>query len=366
MTSGDLRVRERAARGLLLGLVLGDAMGAVEGHVPPGASPLRNTVAGQLASFTTEGLIRASVRFSNKGICHPPSVVWHALARWAHGQRIPAEALYDHWRGGAISGWPNGWLAEVPVLRERRGSAPATVAALRSGQQGTRQQPTTGSAGFHGLVRTLPVGLLASEPAAMVDLAVDVAALTHGSPEGHVPAADGALLVAALASGEDVVSSLDDGLHRIAEIGSPDVQRYRSAVADGRRTPGDQELVRQHSPDRTAASALAGALYVAASLPGRHQIGDALTFAAGVPGAGTAAITGAFLGAAHGADALPVAALSRVELAWVVDVLARDMVEELTESPGGHETVVETGRGTFSFAWQEGSRPDWQTRYPGW
>lgn len=361
----DGRVRERAARGVLLGLLLGDAVGAIGGPVPAGAS-LRNTVGGQLACFTTEGLIRASVRFGNKGICHPPSVVWHALARWAYGQRIPADVLYDHWRGGASSGWPNGWLAEVPVLRERRGSAPATVAALRSGKQGTRQEPATGSAGFHGLVRTLPVGLLSSSPLAMAELAMDVAALTHGSPEGYLPVAAGALLVAALAAGTDMTAALDDGLRRIAEIESTGLQRYRTAVADGRRTPGDQELLRRHSSDRTAASALAGALYVAASFPDRDQVEDALVFAAGVPGAGTAATTGALLGASHGADALPVAALSRVELAWVADVLAYDLVEELTETPGGHETVVETRTGALSFAWQEGSDPHWQRRYPGW
>lgn len=366
MTSGDHRARERAARGLLLGLVPGDAVGAVGGHVPPGASLLRNTVAGQLACFTTEGLIRASVRFGNKGICHPPTVVWHAMARWGHGQGIPADALYENWRSGAARGWPNGWIAEVPALRERRGSAPATVAALRSGVQGNREEPATGSAGFHGMVRTLPVGLLGSDPPAMADLAADVAALTHGSPDGYLPAAHGALVVAGLAACDDIASGLDDVLLRTAEVESAAVERCSAAVAEGRRVPGDRDVLLRHSPDRTATSALAGALCVAASFPERSRVADAVLFAAQVPGAGTAATTGALLGAVHGPDALPVGVLSRAELAWVADVLARDLVEELTESPGGHERLVETGPGALSFAWQDGSHPDWQHRYPGW
>ncbi|MGW0434927.1 hypothetical protein ACWDV4_20605 [Micromonospora sp. NPDC003197] len=66
-----------AARGCLLGLMLGDAIGGTGGNVPPDG-PLPATSAGQLACFTVEGLIRAHVRGMHKGICHPPSVVWHA------------------------------------------------------------------------------------------------------------------------------------------------------------------------------------------------------------------------------------------------------------------------------------------------
>jgi hypothetical protein len=32
--------------------------------------------------FTVEGLIRAHVRDTLRGICHPPSVVHHAYLRW--------------------------------------------------------------------------------------------------------------------------------------------------------------------------------------------------------------------------------------------------------------------------------------------
>ena len=36
----------------------------------------------QMTLFTAEGVIRAAVRYACKGICHPPSVVHHALLRW--------------------------------------------------------------------------------------------------------------------------------------------------------------------------------------------------------------------------------------------------------------------------------------------
>ncbi|MFE7529404.1 hypothetical protein ACFU7Y_27335 [Kitasatospora sp. NPDC057542] len=59
------------------------------------------------------------------------------------------------------------------------------------------------------------------------------------------------------------------------------------------------------------------------------------------------------LGAAHGVDALPVELLSRLELAWVLDVLARDLLQEYVDSPGGSEHVPARD-------------PHWWNRYPGW
>lgn len=40
----------------------------------------------QMTLFTTEGIIRAHIRGTLKGICHPPSVIHHALLRWYRTQ----------------------------------------------------------------------------------------------------------------------------------------------------------------------------------------------------------------------------------------------------------------------------------------
>ncbi len=95
-------------------------------------------------------------------------------------------------------------------------------------------------------------------------------------------------------------------------------------------------------------------MYVAASFPGRDQLDAALRFAAGAPdGDSVACVAGALLGAAHGAEALPVGPVSRHELAWVLDTLARDLVAQFTDSPSGSEYVG-------------GWDPHWWGRYPGW
>ncbi|NED32214.1 ADP-ribosylglycohydrolase family protein, partial [Streptomyces sp. SID8499] len=127
-----------------------------------------------------------------------------------------------------------------------------------------------------------------------------------------------------------------------------------TALRQGGEHPADARRLARLAPDPTAPSALLGGLYVAASFPERDQVAAALRFAAGAPdGDSVACVAGALLGAAHGAEALPLDLVSRHELAWVLDVLARDLVAQLTDRPGGAE---------YTPGWDE----HWWDCYPGW
>ncbi|WP_220039839.1 hypothetical protein [Nonomuraea aridisoli] len=99
---------------------------------------------------------------------------------------------------------------------------------------------------------------------------------------------------------------------------------------------------------------LLGGVYAAASCAGPAEAAEALSFAATAPAAGSvAAVTGAMLGAVHGVHVWPLALLNRLELVWVMDTLARDLVAQLTENPSGS-------------AYGRASDPSWFGRYPGW
>ncbi len=225
---------ESGARGLLLGLALGDTWGAARG-APPSTGVLRAAVATQLACFTAEGLIRASVRGSHKGICHPPSVVWHAYCRWAAVQGVEPEAMRRRWGSGTGEGrWPDGWLARVPALAERRGSAPATVAALAGGRQGTADRPATGSRGWHALARTLPVAAFrpAADGRTGARLSCELAALTHGDPAAQAAAAHGTRLLRHCLDADSAADALHAGAAPPPTEESP---ARESAAAPGER-----------------------------------------------------------------------------------------------------------------------------------
>mgnify|MGYP001085870903 CR=1 FL=1 len=55
----------------------------------------------QMTLFTAEGILRAFTRNIVKGICHPPTVVFHAYQRWLLTQGYPQveefKGVYDGW-----------------------------------------------------------------------------------------------------------------------------------------------------------------------------------------------------------------------------------------------------------------------------
>lgn len=331
---------ESGVRGLMLGLALGDTLGRAKGK-PPASGPLLAGVSTQLACFTAEGTIRALVRGNTKGICHPPSVVSHAYCRWAALQNIQRERMQRRWAESDGQKWPDGWLAQVPELAERRGSAPATVAALSKIEPGSGLRPTS-SRGCHALTRTLPLAVIGidAETPHLAEQAREIAALTHGDPVAQAAAAHATVLVRHCLIGYQVRDALESGLAALPSVDraltKAELTDLKAAFRQALAQPADRGQLARLAPDATALSALLGGLYVAASIPGRADLRAALHFAAGAPdGDSVACLTGALLGAVHGVEALPVDLVNRHELSWVLDTLARDLLTEVTESPGG-------------------------------
>jgi ADP-ribosylglycohydrolase len=342
-------------RGLMLGLAVGDTLGAARGKLPAEVS-LRAGVSTQLACFTAEGTIRAFVRGDHRGLSSGSGVVWHAYRRWAalQGMELP-----DRPESGNRGVWPDGWLAQVPVLAQRRGSAPATVAALTASGAGSVGKPTA-SRGCHALTRTLPVAVAVAghDSRYWVQEARAMAALTHGDPAAQSAAAHAVVLAArCLASGPQpqVRQVLKEGIRSLRDLTTGDeLGRLSGALERADTHPADAHYLARLAPDATAPSALLGGVYVAASFPERNRVDAALRFATGAPDADSVAcVTGALLGAAHGAEALPVDLVSRHELAWVLDTLAHDLIAQITERPSGTE---------YTAGWDE----HWWDRYPGW
>ncbi|MGY0020311.1 ADP-ribosylglycohydrolase family protein [Streptomyces sp. YJ-C3] len=360
-----LFARQSRVRGMMLGLALGDTVGGARGTLPA-AGTLRAGVSTQLACFTAEGVIRAQVRGNHKGICYPPGVILHAYCRWAHLQGIEPEKMRRRWNASGTTTWPDGWLAGVPVLAERRGSAPATVTALSRIEEG-QDRMATASRGCHALTRSLPAA--AAGPGG-ISRAGALAALTHGDSAAQAATVHATVLAhhclshpaaesgASSRTGASVREALHAGVTALPSVGEPltgeEHRRLTAAFRQAVDEPVDAGRLARLAPDATAPSALLGGLYTAAAFPEPAAFRTALEFAAGAPdGDSVACVTGALLGAVHGAEALPVDLAGRHELAWVLDTLARDLVLEFDDSPSGSEYI-------------QGWDPYWWHRYPGW
>ncbi|GGK00648.1 ADP-ribosylglycohydrolase [Pilimelia anulata] len=335
-----------AARGCLLGLVLGDAIGATAGLVPDAGS-LAATSGGQLACFTVDGLIRADVRSALQGPFDPPHAVWRAYRRWA-----ALQGVIDP--DGTGEPFLDGWLAEVPVLAQVRGPAPATIAALRGGPGGAPDTaPPRVTHGPRAVIRTLPVGMYARAGQA-ARLAADIAALTHRD-DALVAAGYAATAIQLLSEDATIGHATSVAEERAVRLGlGPVPAEFRGAADEAAADPRAAVRLAEWAGAGTAVGAVAGALYVVASFPERDSIRDAILFAAAAGDGGhVATITGALLGARHGPDPLPVDWLSRLELVWVADLLSRDLVRQMSQSPAGTDGSTPTD-------------PYWWDRYPGW
>ncbi|SQD99566.1 ADP-ribosylation/Crystallin J1 (fragment) [Parafrankia sp. Ea1.12] len=228
-------------RGSLFGGALGAALGAglagmswaqIKHRFGPGGVTgptgaygvhLPMTTNTQLALFTAEGMLRASVRFRSKGICHPPGVVWYAYQRWLATQRRAAPPRAGDTGAGTGAGEHGfvltGWLITQPVLYARRFPGQATLTGLSLPKPPAAEQrvnPT--SKGCGALTRSAPFGLFCDSPATAWTFAAECAAFTHGHPVGVLSAAAFAWIVAEVTyHGRTVVAATESALGRLAD-----------------------------------------------------------------------------------------------------------------------------------------------------
>lgn len=357
----DLRQR---ISGCLLAGAVGDALGAqveflswneIRDRFGPdgitGPSPsqrARFTDDTQMTLFTVEGLIRARVRGRSKGICHPPSVVRHAYLRWLHTQGVAwAQAGAEF---AAHSSEPDGWLVQQPILHHRMAPGNTCLSALRSGGNGTISQPANDSKGCGAVMRAAPVGFFYDTATEAWDAACDIAAITHGHPDGIEPAGVLAVTIRLLADGQPLAAALRD-----AAVFAPVGSRTRQALTDAidlsyRGLPDPEALNRrlgegwvgEEALAIAACCALAASTPAAALLAAVNHSGD---------GDSTGSIAGNLLGAAHGPQAVRETWLENLDGREVVVQIASDAATEMLNTP------CEPGGS---------ARPEWWNRYPGW
>lgn len=331
-----------SARGAMLGLALGDSWPGVRQE----GQPLSAGVATQLACATVDGVIRSLER-QGRGL--PPQfahTTFTALQQWAAAQQIPLV----HTGGRPMT---SSWMAMAPGFVHRRGRATATVRALRRGE-GRALDGSNNSLGAHAVVRTLPLGLLATTlgPGILAE-AAGVAATTHGHPLASLSAPVGASLVWAAAAGTAPLPTiLEEWLDLVPEVPHT-TDAVKTACTAALVEPGDPERLQAVAPDRTAISALAGAVYAIASHPEPEALPRALDLAAQAPdGRSTAAIAGAVLGTHHGPEPLVRCGAAALELAWLCETLATDLAMQLLLAPLGLQPDESQ--------WLKG----WSERYP--
>lgn len=321
----------------LLGGAYGDSLGAeieflsldaIRCKFPDGISDLpphqglRGAITDdtQMTLFTAEGLIRAHVRGALKGICHPPSVVHHALLRWYRTQGSMPRVETD-----------NIGLITDQRLWARRAPGLTCLSSLAEGRDlGGRAK--NDSKGCGTIMRVAPVALMVPRDQVR-PMAIDTSALTHGHPTGQLAAAAWAEMLADVATGatlKDTAAATATEYERL-ENGHETARAIRKALDAPR--DGSPETVERLGGGWTAEEALSIALY--ACLAGK-TFDDALQIA--VLHSGDSDSTGAIAGNMMGLID-PLAAMKHrwapvIEGADIITRLVRDYLRLEHEHDG--------------------------------
>lgn len=335
--TGPVIVRDRI-RGSLLAGAVGDALGApiefmsladiqrqygsdgISDYAPYHGRLGAITDDTQMTLFTAEGLLRAYVRGSLRGICSITSVVSHAYLRWLKTQGIAPKASIDENHG----------LILLRELHSRRAPGNTCLSALQAMTAFTDRKADNNSKGAGGIMRVAPVAMMfhgrADQANYVFQLGKESAWITHGHPSGYYSAAAFAVILHALLCNEP----LEMGIDRAEKLlrANPDADETRRALALGvelaRRGTLPQEAIPTIGEAWVGEEALGIALYcalVASDL--EHGIRLAVNHSGDSDTTGI--LVGQLLGAKHGEAAIPERWLAPLELRNEIAQLADDL-----------------------------------------
>lgn len=331
-------------RGCLLGGAVGDALGApvefldrqeiLRQFGPEGITEYQPTYGRlgaitddtQMTLFTAEGVMRAYVRGTLRGICHPPSVIAYAYLRWlcTQGEDHP---LHKHCL--------NGWLIQQRALFARRAPGLTCLDALKS-LRSVGDRAHNDSKGCGGVMRVAPIGMfMATLTRARIpeeglhrtfDLACEAAAITHGHPTGQLTAGVFAVVILQLLRDIALPEAIAVALRRLGT--KPDSAETLTAIelaCDLAVTrPGDVDAIRRLGEGWVAEEALAISLYCALSAEDLRT-GTVMAVNHDGDSDSTGSMTGQLLGAMHGAALIPSSWLDGLELREVIEAMAQDL-----------------------------------------
>lgn len=280
----------------------------------------------QMALFTAEGLIRARIRAQLRGICHPPSVVHHALLRWYRTQ----------------NGSPRTKTDDIGLIEDRRlwsQCAPGMTCMSALGASGRfGDLASNDSKGCGTIMRVAPIALIAPRDQVRA-CAIDTSALTHGHITGQLAAAAWAEMLADVSAGDPLEEAAERIAPDYAQLDGGDETAQAIYAALAARQDGRPETVESLGGGWTAEEALAIALY--ACLCGRN-VDECLRIAVthGGDSDSTGAIAGNMLGVMTADAVLSHPWATVIQGADIIGRFARDF-DLLLRAPDAADSLFE-------------------------
>lgn len=302
-------------RGCLLGLTIGDALGApaeflrlqeikkrygkdgiTDFHEWRGFIPGSYTDDTQMSLATAVGCIRAYQRWRNRGKCHPASVVHRRYLDWLKSQDDP---------------------------KQRRGPGRTCLSALQSGKMGTIEEKINNSKGCGGVMRTAPVGL-AFPPDRAFQEGAEYAAITHGHPSGYLTAGFLSGMISYIIEGKTLAEAIDLCIGQLIKYAghSETLEKIELAQKLSVSQKSIEESIQIIGEGWVGEEALAISVYCSLKFSDNFERGTLAAVNHSGDSDSTGSITGAILGTLLGVELIPGK--------WVLDVEDSDKIKKIS------------------------------------
>ena len=293
----------------------------------------------QLMLLSANGILFAHTRGALRGIMAP--VYQYFDAFYMDWYRLQTEKQPRRARCG--------WINAYPALSAKRAPSPTSMRVFSSDKFGSMDKPVNDSKGSGCLLRAAPIGLSYSDdPAYILDLAANTAALTHGNEVTWVASGVLALIISLIIHQELSIAEAVNETLKALDKSFPDsrkaVHELLSSIWSARplATSASSDLDAIHALGEGWVSNEALAIGILCALRYENDIAGAMTFAANHGGnsSTTAAIAGMLVGARIGFNAIPDRFVDRLELVDVILELADDVTTDCPMSEWGPRNPV--------------------------
>ena len=350
--------RRDRIRGAMIGCAAGDALGYPVERLSETAIAERYGLRGitdydldengtaritadtQLMLLSANGILFAHTRGALRGIMAP--VYQYFDAFYFDWYRVQTTERASRSRVG--------WISAYPSSSAQRALSPTSMKVFSSDKFGSMDEPVNDSKGSGCLLRAVPIGLSYSDdPAYILDLAANTAALTHGHKLAWISSGALALIISLIIHQELSITEAVNQTLKALEETFPDsrttvvyelLRSIRPAVSLASSASSDLDAIHSLGEGWVAEEALAIGLLCA--LRHENDIAGAMTFAANHGGNSntTAAIAGMLVGARIGFSAIPDRFVDRLELVDVILELADDVTTDCPMSDWGPSNPV--------------------------
>jgi ADP-ribosylglycohydrolase len=313
-------------KGCLLGLAVGDALGApvefmsfVEIKNKYGEEGIQDfdswggyragyyTDDTQMALATARGCIKASEKWKSDGVFEHTPYVYREYLKWLETQNDPSQ---------------------------RRAPGNTCLSALNSGIMGTIENPINESKGCGGVMRTAPVGLVFGRDVAFLEGA-RFAAMTHGHPSGYLSAGSLAELISWILEEKELKEAIAECKKTLVLYEDYEETLKKVELAD--RLSSDsiqvQDAIAAIGEGWVGEEALGIAIYCALKFDDDFKGGVIAAVNHSGDSDSTGSITGAILGTLLGVKAIPTSWLESLENAEDIENIASEMFRIFKEQP---------------------------------